>query len=186
MSQAASIEALAPADLAPPSFTDLYHAHCDYVWCSLRRLGVPERDLEDGVHDLFLVVHKKLGEYDPARPIRPWLFGIAMRIASDYRKRARNRHEIISDQVPETDRDAPGPAEALESKQARDALLNALSQIDLKHRAVLIMHDLNGHTVAEISEALAISTNTLYSRLRTGRDKLERALRRHTLAGASV
>ena len=66
-------------------FTGLFAAEFDYVWASLRRLGVNERDVEDIAHDVFLHVYRKLGSYDPKRPVRPWLFGFAYRAASDYR-----------------------------------------------------------------------------------------------------
>jgi len=67
-----------------------------YVWKTLRRLGVPPQDLEDLVHDLFVVVHRHLGDYDPTRPVRPWLFGIAVRIVADFRRSARNVREVAA------------------------------------------------------------------------------------------
>src|SRR3954470_17891811 len=73
-------------------FRRIYESEVAYVWSSLRRLGAPERDLEDLAHDLFVVVHRKLPEYDRTRPIRPWLFGIPLRIGARAR-RAPSRPE---------------------------------------------------------------------------------------------
>ena len=64
-----------------PSLTDIYAAEVRWLWRVLWRLGVPERDLEDVAHDVFVVVHRKLPDYDPTRPLRPWLFGICFRVA---------------------------------------------------------------------------------------------------------
>jgi len=77
-----------------PAFPEIFRDHLGYVWHALRRLGVHDRDLEDVAHDVFLAVLKKLDHYDPARPLRPWLFGFAFRFASDYRDLARHRHEV--------------------------------------------------------------------------------------------
>ena len=69
-------------------FTRLYESEFDYVWNALRRLGIAEAHVEDVAHDVFTTAWKKLADYDPTRPIRPWLFGIAYRLASDFRARA--------------------------------------------------------------------------------------------------
>src|SRR5690349_23546888 len=83
--------------LVRPEFPAVFREHLGYVWHALRRLGVRERDLEDVTHDVFLAVFRKLEQYDPARPLRPWLFGFAFRVASDYRERARHRWEVAGD-----------------------------------------------------------------------------------------
>ena len=63
-------------------FAAAYDAEFEVVWLYLRRLGVPEADVEDAVHDVFVVAHRRYGTYDPSRPLRPWLLGIAFRIAA--------------------------------------------------------------------------------------------------------
>src|ERR1700722_10148496 len=91
-SQAPAVDvALSPAqDLHEPhererQFRALFQSELPYVWTSLRRLGVPARDLEDVTHDVLLEVYKNFDRYDPTRPLRPWLFAFAFRFASDYR-----------------------------------------------------------------------------------------------------
>src|SRR5262245_47602718 len=76
---------------------DLFKAESSYVWNTLRRLGVQERDLEDLTHEVFLTVHRRLGDYDATRPVRPWLFGIALRTALRYRELARHRRELVTE-----------------------------------------------------------------------------------------
>jgi len=92
-------------DRAPPSqantmqetFRVFFEEHFDYVYRSLRRLGVQERDLEDVTHDVFLEVHAAWSRFDRTRPPKPWLFAFAFRFASDYRRLARHRNVPTAD-----------------------------------------------------------------------------------------
>jgi RNA polymerase sigma-70 factor (ECF subfamily) len=169
-----------PAEAPPPislEFQTLYRTEFHYVFHTLRRLGVRERELEDLTHDVMLTVHRRLAEYDRARPLRPWLWGIAYRVASDHRKLSRHRHEVTGVSVEPPD-PAKGAHERIEEHQARELVLQALDTIDLEKRAVLIMHDLDGHGMPEIADALQVPLNTGYSRLRLARRDFEAAIRR--------
>ena len=75
-------------DAPRPETHEVYTTHFRHVWHSLRRIGVPWADLEDAAHDVFVVVHRRLTDFDPERPIKPWLSGIAYRVASDRRRKA--------------------------------------------------------------------------------------------------
>jgi RNA polymerase sigma-70 factor (ECF subfamily) len=159
------------------AFQALFRAELGYVWGSLRRLGVNERDAEDVAHDVFIQVYRKLDAYDRARPIRPWLFGFAYRAASDYRRLARPRVEVIGE-----DEDAPARAPLAEDVLARaeDVALvgEALESIDLERRAVLVAYELAEVPMKEIAEVLGIPLHTAYSRLRVAREELAAAVRR--------
>lgn len=174
-----------PARLqARPRFEDVYARERDYVWRTLRRLGVPERHLEDVAHDVLVVVHAKLGQYDPSRPLRPWLFGIAMRVASDFRRSAKNARETPRDDLDPLDDGprAPGPHAALEAAEARALVLRALDSLDDDRRAVFVLHELDGEAIPQVAEALSIPVNTAYSRLRVAREEFAATVRR--LGGA--
>lgn len=165
------------AETAPPRlFAAAYEAEFDGVWIYLRRLGVPASDLEDAVHDVFVVAHRRYATYDPARPLRPWLLGIAFRIAAQWRR--QRRHEVAQAEPGHDVADAAQrPDEEVAARQARSQLHAALARIDLDQRAVLVMHDLNGIAAPEIATALDVPLNTVYSRLRLGRAKIAAALR---------
>ena len=62
------------------AFRAIYDREFDYVWHSLRRLGIPARDLPDVTHDVFVKLHRSLVNYDTTRPFRPWLFGVLFRV----------------------------------------------------------------------------------------------------------
>ena len=161
----------------PPDFPTLYRCEFSYVWKTLRRLGVPARDLEDLAHDVFVVVHRHIADYDPARPVRPWLFGIAFRVVADFRRAARNRCEIPSDVGDAVDA-APSADAQLQESEARAVLMNALDGLDMDRRAVFVMHELDGMAAPEIALALAVPLNTVYSRLRLARADVAASIRR--------
>lgn len=173
--------ALSKPSAASPAlrFEDVYRAERDYLWRTLRRLGVSERHLEDLAHDVLVVVHRKLVDYDPARPLRPWLFGIATRVASDFRRRASNVHETPRDDVEgivENHTDAPD--RMLEDAQRRALVYRALDGLDEDKRAVFILHEIDGETIPIVAEALSIPLNTAYSRLRVAREEFAQQIRR--------
>lgn len=154
-----------------PEFRAVYDAHFDFVWRSLRRFGVPERNVDDAAQDVFVVVHRKLDEYDPTRPLKPWLAGIAVRVASDHRRRASNVHEVMEEVEPE-------PVATLDSDvAARQIVRRLLDRLDPDRRAVFVLHELEGMTMPEIAEATGAPLNTCYSRLRLAREQLEKEVR---------
>lgn len=159
-------------DPAPVDFDAIYRDEIAYVWRSLQRLGVRPSDLEDIAHDVFVVVYRRLSTYDSSRPLRPWLFGISLRVSKDHRRRARNT-EIPSDAIEVVD-DRAVPAQRAAD---RDLVMSALAHLDLDKRAVLLMHDLDGFTAPEIAAALEIPLNTVYSRLRLARARFTASAR---------
>lgn len=164
--------------VALPVFAEIFDAHFGYVWNTLRRLGVSEADARDQAQEVFVVVHSLLGDYDPARPIRPWLFGISYRVACRWRALARHRRELAMDTPPDAVDPAPAADEALAAHEARDLVLRALDTIDLDRRAVLVMNLLDEQPMPEVAEALGIPVNTAYSRLRLAREDFEKAVKR--------
>jgi RNA polymerase sigma-70 factor (ECF subfamily) len=157
----------------------LFTMHAPYVWNSLRRLGVPASDLEDVTHDVFVQVQRHLGDFDASRPVRPWLFGFAFRIASQHRRRAYRRHETSSDTVASEAVDpAALPDEQLAAEQDRKLVLAALEAIDLDRRAVFVLYEIDGVSMEEIARTLGIPVNTAYSRLRVARTEFAAAVKR--------
>jgi RNA polymerase sigma-70 factor (ECF subfamily) len=162
-------------------FNDIFRSHFGYVWNALRRLGIAERDLEDLTQQVFLDVYRRLESFEPGRPVRPWLFGFALRAASNHRRLARHVLELFRTQ--EAPAAGPLPDELLVAREDAERAERALSRVELNRRAVLLLHEVDGHTIPEIAEALQIPLNTAYSRLRLARDEYERAFRRLELRG---
>lgn len=158
-------------------FTEFFQDHFDYVWHTLRRLGVRERDLEDSTHDVFISVHRHLGEYDPERPARPWLFAFALRTAAGYRRLARHRVDLVEDVGSLADA-RPAPEAQAISRQELDLVARALDALDFERRTIFVLHEIDGVTVPAAAELLKIPLNTAYSRLRLARADFAAAVRR--------
>jgi len=163
----------APAVL--PDFQTVYTRELSYVLHTLRRLGVAPGELEDVTHDCFVAIYRHWSAYDPARPLRPWLFGFAFRTAADHRKLARHRYEAGAPSHEHAD-ERPRPDELVEEERLRQALLLALDAMDFEKRSVIVMHDVEGMPVPEMARLLGVPLNTAYSRLRLARAELERHL----------
>jgi RNA polymerase sigma-70 factor (ECF subfamily) len=159
---------------------DVYRAHFKPVWKLLARLGTPKNELEDLAHEVFLTAFRREDAYDPARPLRPWLFGIASRLASDHRQRAFVQREDVTDEVPERAATISGPVaeKAVERRQAQSLLTEVLASLDGEKRAVFVMHELEGMTVPDIAKVVDVPVATAYSRLRLARDQFEAAVQR--------
>lgn len=153
--------------LLPPDLSRVYEQHLQYVWRLLTRFGVPSRDREDVAHDTFVVVHRKLSTFDPSRPLKPWLAGITFRVAVAYKRRK------MQSEVPSELPDIQHPDQAGKSTELRQQAQRLLEQIPIERRAVFVLHELEGLTAPEISDAIGVPLNTVYSRLRLARKDLK-------------
>lgn len=165
-------DAVAPFDLAA-----VYAREFDWIWNALRRLGVAPRNLPDVTHDVFVVVHRRAHTWDRARPLRPWLFGIALRVSRDHLALGRNRHESVVDALDVAD-PAPAQDQRLAEQQARELVVAALQSLDLDRRAVFILHDLEELPMSDIAVTLDVPVKTLYARLKSARELFTAAVRR--------
>jgi RNA polymerase sigma-70 factor (ECF subfamily) len=157
----------------------VFESHYDYVWLSLRRLGVHDRDREDIVNEVFFRVHGRLETYDSSRPLRPWLFAFCVRCAADYRKLARHRREEDPPEHEAWSADpSPGPDERLLANERWKLVARALDTLDLAHRSVFVMHEIDQVPVPTLAEALGIPVGTAYTRLRAARQDFAAFVRR--------
>ena len=162
-----------------PTTEQVFAEHAHYVWRLLRWLGVAERDLEDVCQEVFVVVHRRLADFEGRSSVRTWLYGICIRTASDYRRRAHRRHESTV-AVP-IDEGAPGDQDhAVQCQQALSLLDRALSELDDGQRATYVLYELGDCSMGEIARILDCPVQTGYSRLRVARDRVDRAVRRMT------
>jgi len=147
----------------------------EYVQRTLRRLGTDRSDVDDLAQEVFLVLHRRWSEYDQSRPLRPYLFGVAVRIAlANQRKRVR---EVAFGNIELSD-ERPSPEDVLSDKETRGLLQAALKRIPLPRRTVLVMHELDHVPVTEVAATLSIPLFTVYSRLRKARAELKHETRR--------
>jgi RNA polymerase sigma-70 factor (ECF subfamily) len=188
----AAVQAVLPRP--PPaessSFEALYDEYFDFVWRSARRLGVDDRSLDDAAQDVFIVVHRRLRDFEGRASIKSWLFGIARRVAHDHRRRARrkDRSSLPADGL--ADVTSPSPRDTVARVEAAQLLTAFLDTLDDDKRETFILAELEQMTVPEIAEAVDANVNTVYSRLRAARKAFEQTVSRirardeHHLAAA--
>jgi len=170
---------------APPTFEAVYREHFRFVWRSARRMGVDDALLEDVVQDTFVIVHRRLGEFEARSSMKTWLYGIVRRVVADYRRALRRKPAHHSTHAPEdpgtvADPAAHGPDVCAEHAERVSLVRRLLGTLDRDKREVLILAELEGMTMAEIGEAIEVNPNTVSSRLRAARREFELALERWT------
>jgi RNA polymerase sigma-70 factor (ECF subfamily) len=176
--------------LTKPTFAEVYEAHLRFVWRTIRRLGVPDSEVDDAVQDVFLVVHRKLDDFRPDAPISHWLFRITARVARDHRRsRARKdpgRHGLSSTSELETIADTreQEAIDPVDRSAAAKLIRELLLELDEPKREVFILAELEQMTAPEIARIVQVPLNTVYSRLRAARREFEAALALRN-AGAS-
>ena len=176
------LAARSAADPAPGSgcaeasdWVRVFESQFDYVYWTLRHFGATPVDAEDIAQEVFLAMWRRRAAYDPHRPVRPWIAGIAFRSLQEHRR--RSQRELPGGLVDAPD-ESPCADEHLEAVQARTLVLEALARVPPKQRAVLVMHDLESLSMREIASALSVPLFTLYSRLKCGRRAFAKEVRR--------
>jgi RNA polymerase sigma-70 factor, ECF subfamily len=158
-----------------PAFDDVYSEHVAFVWRTLRSFGVTDSQIEDAVQDVFVVVHRRLPEWEGRAAITTWLFSIARRVASAHRRKRGDRDH---DQIEEIE--LAGTADtfaAMSRAQAAATVMAILDTLDEDKRVVFALVELEQMSVPEVAKMLDLNLNTAYSRLRLARAAFELAAR---------
>ena len=171
------VAASAASGAPPRDFDAIFEQEFSYVWRTLGRLGIREADREDLANEVFFQVHRRLPTLDFERPLRPWLFAFAFRIASGHRRLARNSREESAALLEVADA-APRADEVLEQRESRELVARGLESLELEQRAVFVLHDIDGCAMPEAATALGVPLNTAYSRLRLARARFAATVRR--------
>jgi RNA polymerase sigma-70 factor (ECF subfamily) len=167
---AIEVASAAALPVATPDIRTLVDQHFGFIARSVRRLGVPEVDVDDASQQVFLVAAHKLDRIDPGNE-KAFLFGIALRVASEAR-RARRRRTVregaaaaeATTSVSET------PEQIAANRQARALLDEILDAMPENVRAVFMLFELEEMTMAEIAKVLDVPPGSVASRLRRGRE----------------
>ena len=175
-----------PADVLvqPADFADVYDEHFAFVWRTARRMGVEPSALDDVCQEVFLVVHRRLGEFEGRSSLRTWLFGILMRVVGVHRRSLlrkspahRSTGELVDpDTLADRQQSPDEVVAATESVRIAHALLD---QLDDDKRAAFVLSELEDMPVTEVAKAVGANVNTVYARLRAARQEFAAAAQRH-------
>lgn len=155
-------------------FASLFRDHAPHVHRALRRLGVSEADAPDVLQEVFVVVHRKLAGFEGRSQLRTWIYGIALRVAADHRKRAYVRRERPTGELPERAGSAPELKE-LERRERVAMLDRALAALSPEKREVIVLFELEELPMKEVAAALECPLMTAYARLYAAREELKKA-----------
>jgi RNA polymerase sigma-70 factor (ECF subfamily) len=166
---------------APDAVEDvrsIYEAHASFVWKTLSRMGVHPNDLLDCSQEVFLVVHRRLADRDGTSLVTTWLYGICLRVAAGYRRRAFRRYEQVSERTHEVeDESRERAADALVRQRDSRALLESiLNKMPTNPRVVFVMFELDELSCPEIAEQLGCPLGTVHTRLRAARKVFEESV----------
>jgi RNA polymerase sigma-70 factor (ECF subfamily) len=173
---------------APPArarrLSQVFEEQASFVWRTLRRLGVAPADLEDAAQEVFVVVHKRLEEYEERASMRGWLYAICLRVSSRQRRTSMRRREQIMSEVPEisVDPDQEQGVEQRQSLQLGQRLLEALPE---KQRMVFMLYEVDHLSMAEVAEVVGCPIQTAYARLHKARERVRVELARARVLGRS-
>ena len=154
------------------AIAEVYEAHFPYVWRCLRGLGVRQDWLQDATHDVFLVVQRKLGQFDGKVRLTTWLYAIALRIARQYRERAARETARQAPEDQELDEAAAAPMcveTEVEAARRLELARRALDRLDDEKREAFVLACVEQLTAPEIASITGVPLNTVYSRIRAAR-----------------
>jgi len=160
-----------------PAFPGLYRQHAGMVRRALRQLGVPPGSLDDAVQDVFVVLHRRIDDFERDRSLTNWLWGIARGVASGYRRSQRRRDRLHA--VLPAPEGPSRPERGVARQQAAAILDDFLGSLDDDKCAVFVLSEVEGRRGPEIAELLDVNVNTVYARLRAARKRFDAAMARH-------
>jgi RNA polymerase sigma-70 factor (ECF subfamily) len=167
-----------PATAGLDDCVRVFEQDFDYVFRTLQRFGATRADAEDLAQEVFLVMLRRRRDWDPGKPLRPWLVSIAFRVALAHRR--RRAREVLGGLIDARDA-APLPEEKLASASARQLVLDALAALPPRQRVVFMLRELDGLPMKQIASSLELPLFTAYSRLRAARTSFAREVRRRSL-----
>ncbi|HWA71841.1 MAG TPA: sigma-70 family RNA polymerase sigma factor [Polyangiaceae bacterium] len=156
-----------PARDGSLEFASLYDSWFAHVTRWLRALGAPEADIEDLAQEVFLVVRRRLCDFD-GRNVPGWLYRIATRKVRQHRRR-RWIQSLFAAKSPIDIDDLPwhgaSAVATLETQEKRRLLETLVAKMSEKRRVAFRLFEIEGYNGEEIAELLDVPINTVWTRL---------------------
>jgi RNA polymerase sigma-70 factor (ECF subfamily) len=160
-----------------PSFRELYREHFGFVWRTVAHRGVPPSAQDDVVQEVFIVVHRKLPEFEGRSALRTWIAAITRRVIADYLKK-RGNQPVADETLEREPQAAPTPAEQPERETASELLDELLAKMSDEQREVFVLYEIERMSGIEIAELTGTNENTVWTRLRAARRVFEAGVTR--------
>jgi RNA polymerase sigma-70 factor (ECF subfamily) len=157
----------------PCALEEIYRVHAHRVGRWVANLGGPAIDVEDSVHDVFLIVQRRLPEFRGDAQITTWLYQITARVVKAARRRERVRALLSRVHLVDLAGQRPGSSstaiDELERRQARQIVHTVLDQLPEKYRALLVLFELEEMSGEEIAALTGLTLSTVFVRLHRAR-----------------
>jgi RNA polymerase sigma factor (sigma-70 family) len=168
---------------AAASFATFIRPHFDALYRRAYRLTLNAADAEDLVQDVCVRAYPRLAELQELDNPRAWLLRVLYRLFVDLTRHRKSSPFQPMSTIEEDDSsrwmesDEPGPEAQADSAMGEARLERAWQRLDKVQRALLVLHDIEGYTLAELVEMTGLPEGTLKSRLHRARIKLGKVLK---------
>jgi RNA polymerase sigma-70 factor (ECF subfamily) len=165
-----------PASL---DFHSIYERWFDEVSRWVTVMGSPEAEREDLVQDVFLVVHRRLPDFD-GENVAGWLYRIARRRVRDFRRLGWVKQLVFgniewSESLPNA---SASPADSAETNEKRELFERLVQRLSESERAALMLFEVHGYSGERVAQVQGIPVNTVWARVHSARRKLRASLAR--------
>ena len=162
-------------------FDELLGPHLPHLYQLAYRFCNNNPDAEDLVQDLVIKLIPRSEEMRGIEKLRPWLAKVLYRQFIDtYRQKTRSPLGLLNDAedilLEQSAPDSDSPENQTEANLSQKRLQHALSSLNDDQRAVVLLHDVEGYTLAELETILGSPQGTLKSRLNRARTQLRQCL----------
>jgi RNA polymerase sigma-70 factor, ECF subfamily len=172
------------AEQSATRLAELLRLHYARVWRTLRQIGVDEACADDAAQEVFIVLSRRLADVR-AGSERSFLLSTAVRVAANYRRTGRARHEVVDESAVAAERDPePNVEQLLDQKRMRRALDELLDGWPDDMRTAFVLFEIEGLSVPEIAELTETKAGTVASRLRRARELFQAGVKRLRARGA--
>lgn len=160
------------------AFAELFRRHRGDVSRLVFRMLGPSADIEDVVQEVFLQVHKSLGEFRGQAKFTTWLHRVTVNVVLMVRRAARSRPVFSGEPLSDVEPDRRLlPDEDAARRQRIAAFRRLLDRLPEKKRTVFILHEIEGMSPAEIGEIVDAPVLTVRTRLFYARRELAEMMR---------
>ena len=179
------------------AFDQLYRDHADRIYRFAQRLCGHVDDAKDLVQDTFLNAYRGLKRFRGEAQVSTWLYAIAARACIRMRRKRKGvpeRELSLDEFIPTSDGefqlqipiDGLSPEEALQHKQLRRSLRQAIQKLPRKYRLVLVLRDMEGLSAKEVGGIMGLTERAVKSRLHRARLFVRRELSARDLTTPAV
>jgi RNA polymerase sigma-70 factor (ECF subfamily) len=151
--------------------------HFQFIWRSLRRLGVPPGAVDDAAQQVFEVAARRLDAIELGRE-KAFLFKTALFVATDARRKASRSRSRDGGDIEGLSSPAPSPEDSTLHGEKRLFLDRVLGAMEVDLRAVFVLYEIEELEMGEIADLLGVPRGTVASRLRRAREDFHAGVKR--------